>query len=305
MAEFTFEKDRRYDLRLEYYEDVFAAVCRLVWDVDVAGGIPQAVECAAASDVAIVTCGVIDGEGRDRADLELPPEQEQLIGEVTATGKPTLVVLLTGSVVPMANWIDDVGAVLVAWHPGEEGGTALAQVIAGAANPGGRLPITFPRRTSQVPIYYNRLPTYKMVSNSDYTNLPGTPLFPFGFGLSYTTFDYSDLRLSKSRIRPDEAAEVSVAVRNSGERTGDEVVQLYIHDRVASTAQPLKALKGFCRVSLAPGETARVGFRLGSPELAIWDHRMRRVVEPGEFDVMLGASSEDIRLRAVLRVRKA
>jgi len=210
-----------------------------------------------------------------------------------------VVVLQTGSAVTMRNWLDEVPGVLQAWYGGEEGGTAVAEVLWGDVNPGGRLPITFPLSVAQLPLYYNTKPTGR---GYDYVDLSGKPLFPFGHGLSYTTFAYSNLRITPESIDPTGTATVSVDVQNVGALAGDEVVQLYIHDVVASVARPLKELKGFRRITLKPGEKTTVTFRLGPEELSMLDRDLKAVVEPGTFEVMIGSSSEDIRLRSTLQV---
>jgi len=190
--------------------------------------------------------------------------------------------------------------VLDAWYPGEAGGEAVADVLFGDANPAGRLPITFPVAEGQLPLRYNHKPTGR---GDDYLDLSGQPLFPFGFGLSYTTFEYSALEISPGAIDSSGSATVRCRVRNTGTRAGDEVVQLYVRDLIASVAQPVIALKGFRRVHLEPGQELDVAFALGPEALSMLDVNLRRVVEPGEFRVLVGASSRDIRLRGLLTVR--
>ena len=204
--------------------------------------------------MAVVVVGIAEGEGYDRSSLDLPGEQERLIGAVAATGTPTVVVLVNGSAVTMGKWIAGVPLVLECWYGGEEAGNAVADVLFGAKNPGGKLPITFPQVVGQVPLFYNAKPTGRL---DGYVDMSGKPLFPFGHGLSYTTFAYSDLRLTPGKLAPDGSCRVSLSVRNSGPVTGDEVVQLYIRRPVASVTRPVKELKGFSRITLAPGETTR------------------------------------------------
>jgi beta-glucosidase len=199
----------------------------------------------------------------------------------------------------MSSWLDEVDAVLAAWYPGDEGGRAVADVLFGAFNPAGRLPITFPVWEGQLPLVYNHHPTGR---GDDYLDLTGQPLFPFGYGLSYTSFEYSDLRIEPAEIAPDGTAEVGFTVRNSGARAGEEVAQLYLRDVLATMSRPVMELRGFTRVALEPGETREVVFRLGPAELEMLDREMRRVVEPGSFRIMVGSSSKDIRLRGELRV---
>jgi beta-glucosidase len=296
-------KGRSYDIKIEYYEDGGGAFAALGWDVETKRkpdtAIPDAVEAVRRSEAAVVVVGVNEGEGRDRADIGLNPELEQLIRSVAAQGKPTAVVLESGSAIAMQNWLQDAGAVLEAWYPGEEGGNAVADALFGKVNPGGKLPVTFPISSVQCPLYYNNKPTGR---GYDYADMPGKPLFPFGYGLSYTTFEYGNLKLSASSMRPDGSVRVSADVKNSGSIAGDEVVQLYIHDVVGSVSRPLKELKGFRRITLEPGETKTVAFDLTPEHMAMWNREMKWVVEPGAFEIMVGASSDDIRLRANLEV---
>ncbi len=295
------EKGREYDLLIEYYENYGYAFASLGWDLQPEEDRPmqEAVAAAKEADVAVVVVGIVEGEARDRANLDLPAQEEALIKAVAATGTPTVVVLQTGSAVTMRNWLDQVPAVIQAWYGGEEAGTAVADVLWGDYNPAGRLPITFPLSVAQLPLYYNPKPTGR---GWDYVDLSGKPLFPFGHGLSYTTFAYRNLHLEPERIPPSGTAMVKVEVENVGPLAGDEVVQLYIHDVVGSVARPVKELKGFRRVHLKPGEKTTVTFRLGPEELSMLDRDLKVVVEPGTFEVMVGASSEDIRVRANLEV---
>jgi beta-glucosidase len=232
--------------------------------------------------------------------LKLPGRQEDLIRAVAATGKPTVVVLIGGSAITMSSWLERVGAVVDAWYPGEQGGHAVADVLFGDASPAGRLPITFPISEGQLPLHYNHKPTGR---GDDYVDLTGMALFPFGFGLGYTTFEYSGLQIEPSAIAPDGSATVRCTVQNTGARAGDEVVQLYIRDVLASVARPVMELKGFRRIRLEPGASAQVTFTLGRDDLRMLDRDMTWVVEPGAFRVMVGSSSKDIRLRGELTVR--
>jgi beta-glucosidase len=200
----------------------------------------------------------------------------------------------------MSRWIDRVGAVVEVWYPGEQGGHAVADVLLGRTNPAGRLPITFPVAEGQLPLVYNHKPTGR---GDDYLDLTGQPLFPFGFGLSYTSFSYSGLRVEPGVIGPAGRATVRCTVKNAGALAGDEVVQLYVRDELSSVARPVMELAGFQRVHLEPGQSADVVFELGPDRLRMLDERMRWVVEPGAFRVMVGASSKDIRLRGRLTVR--
>lgn len=294
----------RHQLRLEYFETTGNARVRLVWDGDRPDGrraeIDRAVAIAGRSSVAVIVAGIEEGEFRDRARLGLPGRQEELIRAVAALGKPVIVVLVGGSAITMSSWLDRVDGVLLAWYPGEEGGHAVADLLFGNENPAGRLPVTFPIEEGQLPLSYNHKPTGR---GDDYLDLTGQPLFPFGFGLSYTTFSYSDLRILPEEVPPDGKALVRVRVRNTGSRAGDEVVQLYLRDVLATIARPVLMLAGFERIRLEPGEEREVLFPLGPEQLGMLDRDMRWVVEPGVFRVSVGASSKDIRLRGELMVR--
>ena len=304
MADVSWTPGSSHRIRLEYFESTGNARVRLIWDAgvvdDSAQRIDEAVALARRSDAAIVVAGIEEGEFRDRAFLGLPGRQEDLIRRVAATGKPIVVVLVGGSAIAMSSWLDAAGAVVDVWYPGEQGGGAVADVLFGDANPAGRLPITFPLTEGQLPLYYDHKPTGR---GDDYVDSTGMPLFPFGYGLSYTTFEYSALSIEPGAIPPSGTATVSCTVTNTGARAGDEVVQLYIRDVLASVARPVMALEGFERVSLAPGQSSKVTFRLGRDELRMLDRDMTWIVEPGAFRVMIGSSSRDIRLRGELDVR--
>lgn len=293
----------RHAIRLEFRETRGNGRVHLVWDADSAGTwraeIDRAVEAARASEVAVVVVGIEEGEFRDRASLALPGHQESLIRAVAATRTPTVVVLVGGSAITMSRWIDSVDAVVHAWYPGEEGGHAVAEVLWGDVNPSGRLPITFPQAEGQLPLVYNHRPTGR---GDRYLDLPGEPLFPFGFGLSYTSFAYTDLRVEPASIPPSGTATVRCRVRNTGTRAGTEVVQLYLRDVLASTSRPVAQLAGFTAVVLAPGEEREVAFRVDRAQLQMFNEAGRWVVEPGTFRVMVGASSRDIRLRGAIEV---
>ncbi|MDP6380547.1 MAG: glycoside hydrolase family 3 N-terminal domain-containing protein, partial [Phycisphaerae bacterium] len=235
-----------------------------------------------------------EGESCDRTNLDLPGQQQDLIEAVAKTGTKVVVVLINGSAITMERWVDKVDGIIEAWYPGEEGGTAIAEVLFGDYNPGGRLPLTFPKRTGQVPLYYNHKPTGRI---DDYADLRGKQeMFVFGHGLSYTKFDYTNLKIRKSKTKRGLQVKITLDVRNAGRRKGDEVVQLYIHDEYASLSRPVKELKRFKRITLTPAETQTVEFVLGKKDLSFLDINMKLVLEPGMFKVMVGTSSEDIRL---------
>ncbi len=301
LVKLDLEAGREYDIKIEYYENGGSAFASFGWDY-VSGEdnlIAQAVAAAKKSDVAIIAVGIVEGEGRDRANLDLSPAQEKLITAVAKTGVPTIVILETGSAVTMSNWIDRVDAIVQAWYPGEEGGNALADVLFGDYNPGGKLPITFPQFVGQCPLYYNHKPTGR---SYDYADMSGKPLFPFGYGLSYTTFSYGEIKLSSNKIKPNENVTVAVEVANSGKIKGDEVVQLYLHDPVASVARPVKELKRFKRITLEPGEKKNVSFTLTPEDFAFYDASMKKIVEPGTIEILIGSSSEDIRSKTELEI---
>jgi beta-glucosidase len=272
----------------------------------------EAARVARAADVVILVVGgksggarsCTCGEGRDAAELYLTPSQEKLVEVVGAAGTPVVLVLVSGrphSLKPMA---DKIPAIIEAWLPGEEGGNAVADVIFGDCNPGGKLPISFPEKAAQIPVYYAQKPSKGKSPFGDYDYLDSSskPLFEFGFGLSYTTFELTDLRIDPEKIAPDGALVIKVDVRNSGSVAGDEVVQLYINDVLATITRPVKELKGFQRVHLQAGEKRTVEFSLPAELLSFYNLEMKRVVEPGVFKVMVGRSSADIVLEGEFEV---
>lgn len=288
-------------LRLEFFESAASARVRLVWDTTRADQSQERIDSAAAlarrSDAVVVVAGIEEGEFHDRSSLSLPGRQEDLILAVAATGKPVTVVLVGGSAITMSHWIDRVGAVLLAWYPGEEGGHAVADVVLGDENPAGRLPITFPIAEGQLPLRYNHKPTGR---GDDYVDLTGEALFPFGHGSSYTRFEYSDLHIEPESIGPGGHARITFRVRNAGARAGDEVPQLYVRPVLSPVAQPVMALKAFTRVHLAAGEERQLTFVLNARDLAILDEQMRWVLPESATTLLIGASSKDIRLRGEL-----
>lgn len=272
--------------------------------------IDKAVEDARQADVAVVVLGGGQrtcGENKSRSSLELPGRQLKLLQAVQATGKPVVLVLINGRPLSV-NWADKfVPAILEAWYPGSKGGTALADILFGDYNPGGKLTVTFPKTVGQIPFNF----PCKPASQIDGGKNPGPDgnmsringaLYPFGYGLSYTTFEYSDLEISPKVITPDQKATVRLKVANTGKRAGDEVVQLYTRDVLSSVTTYEKNLAGFERVHLEPGETKEVVFTLDRKHLELLNADMKWVVEPGDFTIMAGASSEDIRLNGTLTV---
>ncbi len=282
---------------------VYAQGCDYV-DPDLST-ISKAVETAKQADAVVLVLGdrsgltpeCTTGETRDSADLRLPGIQEELFQAVQETGKPVTVVLITGRPYAIPQLAKDANAILEAWLPGEEGGPAIADVLFGDENPGGKLPITFPRSAGQLPIFYNSKPSgTKSHWYSDYVDEKTTPLYPFGHGLSYTSFEYSDLVLSRKQASKGESVEIAVKVKNTGKVAGAEVVQLYTFDEYASIPRPIKELKGYHKLMLGPGEMKTVTFHLPIDQLAFYDNDLNLVLESGSIVAMVGSSSEDIRL---------
>ncbi len=273
--------------------------CEFPCDND--SGFSEAVKSAQASDVAILAVGEsaeMSGEAESRAFLDLPGRQLDLIKAIHATGKPYVVVLMNGRPLTIPWVAENSPAILETWFAGSQAGHAIADVLFGDVNPGGKLTVTFPRAVGQVPIYYNhkntgRPPDPNSKWTSKYRDLDWRPQFPFGYGLSYTQFALSNLQLSAQSIRPDGTLTVTVDVQNTGQRAGDEVVQLYIRDVAGSRTRPVRELKGFQRISLQPGEKRKLTFTLASEHLGFYNREMRFVVEPGTFNVFIGNSSAD------------
>ncbi|KUF18598.1 glycosyl hydrolase [Streptomyces silvensis] len=269
-------------------------------------GIPAAVAAAEAADVTVVVVGeppALSGEAAARSDIGLPGAQERLVRAVAATGKPFAVVLVNGRPLTTGGWLADAPAVLEAWHPGVEAGNAVADVLFGKVNPGGKLPVSFPRTVGQIPVHYNHESTGRPYDadnkySSKYLDLPPDPQFSFGHGLSYTTFEIGAPKLSRTSVpagalHAGDTLEVSVTVSNTGDRAGDEVVQLYVHDLAASITQPVRKLRGFRRVTLGAGRSTVVRFRIGAKDLGFWtnDPHGEFLVEEGRFDLYVGNSS--------------
>lgn len=291
---------------------------------DVIGGksdFAQAVEAARKATVAILVVGEhpnnagkgkvqpTDGEGYDVASLDLTGAQEDLVKAVQATGTPTILVLVNGRPLSIPWEAAHLPSIVEAWEPGERGGEAVADVLFGSYNPSGRLAITIPRSSGQLPAYYNYKPgkEYWMrrgwTKDGGYADMPGTPLYPFGYGLSYTEFKYSNLRVDPARVYQGGNAKVSFEVENTGERPGVETAQLYVHERFAPVSIPVKQLRGFERVELEPGEMKTVVLTLTPDDLMLLDRDMHWTVVPGTFDIMIGKSSEDIVLSTAIQVR--
>jgi beta-glucosidase len=283
----------------------------------------RAIEAAKGADVAIVALGEqarregadnqpppTDGEGYDVASLDLTGVQQDLVRAIQATGTPTVLVLINGRPLSIRWEAEHVPAIVEAWEPGEQGSTAIADVLFGDYNPTGRLPITIPRSVGQLPAYYDYPPSKEYwvkggwTHTRGYVDMPASPLYPFGYGLSYTQFQYRNLRVSPAEIYNQGSAQVSVDVENTGHRAGVETVQLYVHQRFTPVATPIKQLRGFDRITLEPGEKKTVKFALGPEDLQLLNREMHWVVVPGPFDLMVGRSSEDILANATLKVKE-
>ena len=303
VTDFEWKKGQTYDIKIEFFESIGNSRFNLVWNVEVINDwkkqIAEAVEVAKASDVVVVSAGIHEGEFQDRGLLSLPGKQIEMIEAVCATGKPVAVLLVGGSAILFDNWGDKVNSVLNIWYPGDKGGKAIAEVLFGDYSPSGKLPITYPVHEGQLPLVYNHRPTGR---GDDYHNLTGQPLFPFGYGLSYSTFEYSDLRFDNKTIGKNAGTTVHCKIKNTGKYQAAEVVQLYIKDVIASVSQPVMQLKSFEKVSINPGEVKDVSFEITPDMLKIYDKNMNFIVEPGDFRVMIGSSCKDIRLRDNINV---
>jgi beta-glucosidase len=247
----------------------------------------------------------VSGEAAARADITLPGVQEELVKQLIATGKPVVVVLMNGRPLAIPWLAENAPALLETWWLGTQAGNAIADVIFGDYNPSGKLPITFPRHVGQVPIFYSEKNTGRPYDpnskwTSKYLDMPNTPQFPFGYGLSYTTFKYGEPKVNKTTFQWNEPLMVSVTVENTGTRPGEEVVQLYVRDLVGSVTRPVKELKGFQKIYLKAGEKREVSFTLTNKDLAFYTRSMKFEAEPGEFDVMIGGNSAEVK---TVRVR--
>jgi len=307
-AEIALEGGREYELVAEYYENFGAANARLGWIPTSEEMIDDAKQLAAECDAAIVVVGLsshFEGEGRDRTDIDLPGAQNQLIQEVVEANPKTVVVLINGTPLDLEEWIETVPAVVEAWYPAQEGGHAVANVLFGKVNPSGKLPVTFPKRLEDNPSYEfypgaNGVVDYKegiYVGYRYYDTMDVEPRFPFGHGLSYTTFEYDNLNIQSSGRDGDLRITVTADIRNTGERAGAEVAQLYVRDVECTVDRPAKELKGFQKIFLRPGEKRTVAFHFGPEALSFYNpDRKDWVAEPGEFEFLIGSSSKDVRL---------
>lgn len=298
--DFHFEAGRAYKIRIEFVNDGRGA--RVIFGYSAGReNFSAAVEAARNADVAILCMGdneETSGENFDRTDLNLPGRQLELVQAVYATGTPVVLVLQSGRPVT-ANWENDhLPAILEAWFPGEQGGTAIARTLFGDAIPGGHLPITFPRSVGQIPCHYSRRPG----GGKKYVEMDWMPLYPFGYGLTYTTFAYHDLQPDRAKIAPDESVTVSFTVENTGDFTGDAVPQLYVRDLFSSVVKPERQLAAFTRVTLAPGEKRCITLTVGPRQLRTLGADYVWRVEPGQFELQLGDNAENILLRTDLTV---
>ena len=291
----------------------------------VSAGFDDAAQIAEQSDVAVLFLGeesILSGEARSRADISLPGDQAELVKRIRQTGTPVVAVILAGRPLTLSNIVDDVDAILFAWHPGTMGGPAIAELLFGIESPSGKLPATFPRVVGQIPIYYSQknggkpptgdtvvhiddidtfAPQTSLGMTSFHLDTCFTPLYPFGHGLSYASFEYADIGVSADEIRLGETVTISAKLTNTGDVAAEEVVQLYTRDLVASITRPVKELKGFRRVCLEPGQTATISFDLHTDELSFYGRDMRSTVEPGLFHAWIGGSS-DSELRTEFRI---
>ncbi|SKB77879.1 glycoside hydrolase family 3 N-terminal domain-containing protein [Chryseobacterium balustinum] len=301
-VELDFSKGQKSDIVIEFHENRGEANIELIWNYglnDYQKEFNDALKLAQNADYIIVTAGIHEGEFQDRSSLSLPGNQEQFIHEVSKLNKPTTVVLVGGSAIKTTDWKDKVGAILDVWYPGEEGGNAVAEVLFGAENPSGKLPITFPIEEGQLPLTYNHHPTGR---GNDYHDLSGEPLYPFGFGFSYTTFEISDLELNQTKYSENEMIVAKVNVKNTGSKAGSEVVQLYVKDLLASVSRPIIELKGFKKVFLKAGESKQISIEVPVKELQFLDSAMNWIVEKGTYRIMVGNSSKNLPLKQNIEV---
>jgi len=294
-------------------------------------GIEAAVKAAEKSDLVVLVVGGTSmtlsgigwgddksndhatcGEGFDRAELVPPGVQPELIKAIQKTGKPIVLILVNGRAYDIRWENEHLPAIIEAWYPGEQGGNAIASILFGEVNPSGKLSVSFPQSVGHVPVYYNYQPSgrgfyhqpgTKEKPGRDYVFHSTDPLYTFGFGLSYTKFKFSDLKIEKSVLSADENIKLSVKVKNIGKVTGKEVIQVYINDVISSVATPVKQLKGFKKVEINPSETKTVVFEIPYSELGLWDRNMKYIIEPGEFEIMVGSSSEDIILNKIITIK--
>jgi beta-glucosidase len=269
--------------------------------------IEEAVKVSANADVIVAALGEaaeMTGEAASRSDISLPQNQQDLLKALLKTGKPVVLVLFTGRPLTLTWENENVPAILNVWFAGSEAGNAIADVLFGDVNPSGKLSATFPRNVGQIPLYYAHKNTGRPLGDdskwfqkfrSNYLDVPNSPLFPFGYGLSYTTFQYEDIKLSKNSMTQTDKITASVEVKNTGNFDGEEVVQLYIHDKVGSTTRPVKELKDFEKIMLKKGESKIVSFTISASDLKFYDNNLNYKAEAGEFELMIGTNSEELK----------
>lgn len=297
------EKEKSYSIKIQYFHEGYPAKLKLLWKTPDKTSFEKAIELANKSDVVVFVGGIspgVEGEqmpvnskgfdGGDKTDIELPEIQKELLKALHATGTPVVLVLLNGSALAV-NWENEnLPAIVEAWYPGELGGNAIADVLFGDYNPSGRLPVTFYKTVKDLSPFVN----YSMKGRT-YRYFEGEVLYPFGYGLSYTSFNYKNISVSKQKIKASEFVEVSATISNTGSLKGDEVVQLYITDKESSVVRPLKSLRGIKRISLEPGKSTEVKFTVNAEDLSFFDvQKQEKFVEPGIFEVGIGASSSEM-----------
>jgi beta-glucosidase len=284
---------------------LYAKGCEI--EGDSKAGFAEAINIAMQAEVVVLSIGErrdMSGEAKSKANITIPGVQEELLKALLATGKPVVVLVNAGRPLVFNYTADNAPAILYTWWLGSEAGNAIADVLFGDYNPAAKLPMTFPVSVGQIPIYYNHFNTGRPavsdsnhIYNSSYIDLSIHPKFPFGFGLSYTSFGYSDLKLSKHKFTKKETLEVSVTITNTGKHAGGEIVQLYLRDKVGSLVLPVKSLKDFKKVFLNVGESKTIKFLINNDKLSFYNAKLVWDAEPGDFDIMIGASSADIRLK--------
>ncbi|WP_230637796.1 glycoside hydrolase family 3 N-terminal domain-containing protein [Chryseobacterium sp. LC2016-29] len=302
-VELDLNKGQRSDIVVEFHENRGEANIELIWNYGLNNyqkEFNDALKLAQNADYIIVTAGIHEGEFQDRSSLSLPGNQEKFIHEVSKLNKPTTVILVGGSAIKTTDWKDKVGAILDVWYPGEEGGNAVAKVLFGAEDPSGKLPITFPIEEGQLPLTYDHHPTGR---GNDYHDLSGEPLYPFGFGLSYTTFEISDLQLNQTKYSENDIIVAKVNVKNTGSKDGSEVVQLYVKDLLASVSRPIIELKGFKKVFLKTGESKQISIEVPVKEVQFLDEKMNWIIEKGIYRIFVGNSSKNLPLKQNIEVQ--
>jgi beta-glucosidase len=267
--------------------------------------INEALAVANQSDVIVAALGEsaeMTGESSSRSNIKIPEAQEDLLKALVKTGKPVVLVLFTGRPLALSWENENVPAILNVWFGGTEAGNAIGDVLFGDVNPSGKLSTTFPQNVGQVPLYYNHKNTGRPLEGewfqkfrSNYLDVSNDPVYPFGYGLSYTTFNYSDIKLSSSSMKSNQSVTATITVTNSGSKDGEEVVQMYLRDMVGSVTRPVKELKGFQKISLKAGESKTVSFKIGINDLKFYNYDLKYVAEPGDFKVFIGGNSRDVK----------